>query len=764
MDVRSDIFSFGVVLYEMATGAQPFRGDSATDILVGLLTLAPESPARLNPAVSAELERIISKALEKDLNLRYQGAAEIRADLQRLKRDTESGRWAQTGAEVQRVAPASVVAPSVPAVPGEQVIRHAKGRYIWMAASAAVALALAVGGWLLFVPRTHALTDKDTIILADFANSTGDAVFDDALKQALAVDLGQSPFLNVLSDGKVRTTLQQMTRSPTEKLTEETAREVCQRAGSKAFITGSIAGLGTQYVIGLNAINCATGDALARQQVQAVGKEKVLDALGSATAKLRNELGESLRSVQKFDVPLEQATTSSLEALKAFSLGRKKDSAGAVPFYQRAIELDPNFASAYLRLGIAYRNLTQPTQATSYITKAFQLREHASEREKLHISSVYYEFGTGELDKAIQTYILWAQSYPRDWLPLLNLGVAYGAIGQYEKAAEATRGSLALYPDNVTGYENLGGFYLALNRLTEVRDITDQALTRKLDEEALHTNLYALAFLRGDSAEMAQQVAWFDGKAEVENEVLGSESATEAYFGRLNTARELVQKTAASAERAHNKESEALWSAEAAVWEAMFGNYVAAQERAASALNLAPGSRDAESEAALAFALAGDTARARAVSDELNKDFPLNTLIQSVWLPTIRGQLELSRKNFPTAVEFLRAAAPVELGQIVGQFNYACIYPAYIRGQAHLANGQGAAAEAEFQKILDHRGLVQNCPTGALAHLGLARAYVVQRDTTKAKAAYEDFLTLWKDADSDIPLLKEAKSEYAKLQ
>ena len=614
------------------------------------------------------------------------------------------------------------------------------------------------------MPRTHALTDKDTIILADFANSTGDAVFDDALKQALAVDLGQSPFLNVLSDGKVRTTLQQMTRSPTEKLTEETAREVCQRAGSKAFISGSIAGLGTQYVIGLNAINCATGDALARQQVQAVGKEKVLDALGSATAKLRNELGESLRSVQKFDVPLEQATTSSLEALKAFSLGRKKDSAGAVPFYQRAIELDPNFASAYLRLGIAYRNLAQPAQANSYITKAFQLREHASEREKLHIASVYYEFGTGELDKAIQTYILWAQSYPRDWLPLLNLGVAYGTIGQYEKAAEATRESLTLYPDNVTGYENLGGFYLALNRLTEVRDITDQALTRKLDEEALHTNLYALAFLRGDSAEMAQQVAWFDGKAEVENEVLGSESATEAYFGRLNTARELVQKTAASAERAHNKESEALWSAEVAVWEAMFGNYVAARERAASALNLAPGSRDAESEAALAFALAGDTARARAVTDELNKDFPLNTLIQSVWLPTIRGQLELSRKNFPTAVEFLRAAGPVELGQIVGQFNYACIYPAYIRGQAHLANGQGAAAEAEFQKILDHRGLVQNCPTGALAHLGLARAYVVQRDTTKAKAAYEDFLTLWKDADSDIPILKEAKSEYAKLQ
>ena len=764
LDERSDIFSFGVVLYEMATGAQPFRGDSATDIVVGLLTRAPEAPAQLNPAVPAELERIISKALEKDLNLRYQGAAEIRADLQRLKRDTESGRWAQTGAEVPRVAPASIVAPSVPALPGEQVIRHVKRRYVWMAASAAVALALAIGGWLFFVPRTHALTDKDTIILADFANSTGDAVFDDALKQALAVDLGQSPFLNVLSDGKVRTTLQQMTRSPTEKLTEETAREVCQRAGSKALISGSIAGLGTQYVIGLNAINCATGDSLARQQVQAVGKEKVLDALGSATANLRNELGESLRSVQKFDVPLEQATTSSLEALKAFSLGRKKDSAGAVPFYQRAIELDPNFASAYLRLGIAHRNLAQPAQANEYITKAFELREHASEREKLHISSVYYEFGTGELDKAIQTYILWAQSYPRDWLPLLNLGVAYGAIGQYEKAVEATRESLTLYPDNVTGYENLGGFYLALNRLIEVRDVTDQAFTRKLDEEALHTNLYALAFLRGDSAEMAQQVAWFDGKAEVENEGLGSESATEAYFGRLNTARELAQKTVVSAERAHNKESGALWSAEAAVWEGMFGNYGAARERAATALNLAPGSRDAESEAALAFALAGDPARARALTDELNKSFPLNTLIQSVWLPTIRGQLELSRKNVPSAVELLRTAAPFELGQIVGQFNYACIYPAYIRGQAYLASGQGAAAVLEFQKILDHRGLVQNCPTGALAHLGLARAYMLQNDVGKAKAAYQDFLTLWKDADPGIPILVAAKTEYAKLQ
>jgi tetratricopeptide (TPR) repeat protein len=584
----------------------------------------------------------------------------------------------------------------------------------------------------------------------------------------LAVDLGQSPFLNILSDAKIRATLSEMTRSPSERLTEETAREVCLRAGSKAFVGGSIAALGNQYVIGLNGINCATGDSLAREQVQAASKEKVLDSLGSAATKLRSELGESLRSVQKFDVPLEQATTSSLEALKAFSLAGRAvneiDTAAALPYLKRAIELDPNFAAAQENLGTAYSTLGQPAGAAEHLKIAFDLREHASERERLRIACLYYDVVTGEMQKAIQSYQLWSQSYPRDWLTYLDLGDAYGVIGQYENAVKATNEALKLNPDIAAAYGNLGGVYLALNRLPEVWAVTNRALERNLDFEGFHTNLYSLAFLQNDPAAMAKQVAWFDGKAEVENEILAMESATEAYFGRLGKARQLTRRAVASAQSAQNKESAALWTADGALREALFGNYGVARERATAALSLAPGSRDAESEATLALALAGDAARAQALSDELNKSFPLNTVTQSVWLPTIHAQVAITRQTPSSAVELLQTVAPYELGLSVGTLNYSCIYPVYIRGQAYLAADQGTAAVAEFQKILDHRGLVQNCPTGALARLGLARAYVLQGDTAKAKAAYQDFLTLWKDADPDIPILIAAKSEFAKLR
>jgi tetratricopeptide (TPR) repeat protein len=704
----------------------------------------------------------VNKALQKDPSLRYQDAAELRADLQRLKRDVESRRADAMGAQRQ---PVDTPEAAALASPTAKVSGRAAGRrYVRIASTTAVALGLVAAGWLFLPRHAHALNDKDTIVLADFANSTGDAVFDDALKQALAVDLGQSPFLNILSDGKVRATMKEMTRPSSERMTDEIAREVCQRSGSKAFISGSIAGLGNRYVIGLNAINCATGDSLARDQVQAASKEKVIDALGSAATKLRSKLGESLPSVRKFDVPLEQATTASLEALKAFSLGRKQNSAAAIPFYERAIELDPNFAMAYARLGVMYRNIGQPAQASAYITKAFALREHAGERDKLYITSTYYLFVTGEQEKAIQTYTLWEQSYPRDWLPYFNQAVAYANVGQYEKAVEATRESLSLYPENVTAFENLAGHYLDLNRFAEAQDVTTQAFARKLDEEAFHTNLYGLAFLQGDSSGMAQQVAWFAGKREIENEILGLQSATEAYFGRLGKARDLTRRTIASAESAQNKESSALWSADAALREALFGNYGAARELVGAALKLAPGSRDSKSEATMALALTGDVAHAQALAGELNKSFPLNTMTQSVWLPAIRGQIAINSKTPADAIAALQTAAPYELGQSVGQLNYSCIYPAYIRGQAFLAAGQGAGAAAEFQKILDHSGLVQNCPTAALAHLGLARAFVLQGDSAKGKTAYQDFLTLWKDADPDIPILIVAKSEYSKLK
>src|SRR5271165_1929008 len=695
LDTRTDLFSLGAVLYEMATGRLAFPGNTAAVVHEAILNKPPAPPARLNKQVPPELEEIISIALEKDRKLRYQKAADIRTDLQRLRQESAEHASSPSGV-ASRTA--------------WRLKRMARRRWR-LGLTALMATAIVAIGLHFYPRRAAALGAKDTIVLADFTNRTGDPVFDDTLRQGLAVGLGQSPFLNVLSDGRVRATMREMNRPAGEKLREDVAREVCQRTASKAVISGSISSLGNDYVVGLNAINCATGDSLAREQVQAAGKEKVLDALGSAAAKLRSELGESLPSVQKFDVPLDQATTSSLEALKAYSLGRKKSSAEAIPFYERAIELDPNFAAAYTRLGVMYRNLGEPAKAKQYITKAFELSKHVSERDKLYIASSYYLFGTGEMEKAIQTYQMWVQSYPRDWLPLLNQGNAYAVIGQYQKAAEATVESVKLYPENVTAYENLAGFYLVMGRFPEALDTSNQAFARKLDEEVLHTNLYGLAFVQGDSAAMVQQAAWFNGKADVENEVLGLEANTEAYFGKADKARELTRQAVASAQNAHNMEMAAFWSGEAAMREALFGNYSAARELANAALSIAPESPEARSQAALALAITGDAARTQSLADKLNQDFPLFTVVQSNWLPTIRGQLNINRKAALSAIESLQAAAPYELGLGFGQINYSCLYPVYIRGQAYLVDGQGAAAGVEFQKILDHRGLVQNCPT-----------------------------------------------------
>jgi len=751
VDARTDIYALGLIFYEMLTGDVPFIAESTLQLMYKRANEPSPPPKTINPGIPDWLNNIVMKCLERDPANRYQSAKEILDDID-----------AQRKPPARQVTASAVAAPAALAT---QTSQHGKSRHsIWIALAAVLAIGLGVGGWLFFKRPTQTLSEKDTIVISDFNNKTSDPVFDDTLKQALAVGLGQSPFLNILSEGKIRATLGQMNRPAGERLTDETAREVCQRMGSKAVISGSIVSLGNAYVVGLNAINCATGDSLAREQAQAAGKEKVLDALGSAAARLRGELGESLPSVQKFDVPLDQATTSSLEALKAYSLGRKKSSAEAIPYYENAIALDPNFAAAYTRLGLMYRNLGEPAKAKQYITKAFELSEHVSERDKFYIASSYYLYGTGEMEKAIQTYQMWVQSYPRDWLPLLNLGVAYAVVGQYQKATEVTVESLKLYPENVTAYENLAGFYLAIGRFPEALDTSSQAFARKLDEEVLHTNLYGLAFVQGDSAAMAQQAAWFNGKADVENEVLGLEANTEAYFGKAGKARELTRQAVASAQRAHNQEMAAFWSGEAAMQEALFGNYASARELADAALSIAPGSPAAKSQAALALATTGDAARSQSLADQLNQDFPLFTVVQSNWMPTIRGQLNINRKAAPSAIESLQAAAPYELGQGFGQINYSCLYPVYVRGQAYLVGGQGPAAAAEFHKILDHSGLVQNCPTAALAHLGLARASALQKDTAKAKAAYQDFLTLWKDADADIPVYQQAKAEYAKLQ
>jgi serine/threonine protein kinase len=758
LDARSDLFSFGVTLYEMASGRLPFERETTGATFGAILHEGVELPSHWNPQLPPQFNEIIRKALEKDRNLRYQHAAELRTDLQRLKRDSESGRSAVTGS-------------GTVAVPATRVAK------LWKIAVPLVLAGLLVAGGLYYGAHQQStrLTDKDTIVLSDFDNSTGDAVFDDTLKTALTVSLRQSPFLNVLSDSEVAKTLEQMTRPVSTKLTPEIARELCQRAGSKAYIAGSIGGLGREYVLGLKAVNCQNGDTLAQEQVTAAAKEKVLDALGEAASKLRSELGESLATVQKLDVALEQATTSSLEALQAFSLGNKssleKGPSAALPYHQRATELDPSFAMAYVALGNDYYALGELGRAREYRGQAFQLREHASEQEKLHINAHYYETVTGELNEAAQTYLGWIASYPRSSAAYTNLCNLYNELGQYEKAMEACHESFRLGSE--WGYVQLANSQLALHRFDEARQVVQRAQAQKLDNFILHNALYALAFLKADSTSMAEQQQWFAGKPE-ENMGLSLASDTDAYSGHLGKARAWTERAVDSAIRADSKEVAAIWLENSGLREAAFGNATEARQEAVRGLTLHPASQSVELEAALTLALAGDAGQAESLAGDLNKRFPLDTQVQSLWLPAIKAKLALDRKNPTRALNSLQAATPIELGQIPFVVNLSCLYHTYIRGEAYLAAGEGKEAAAEFQKILDHSGIVWNCWTGALAHLGVARANALEVGTSqgadadaarvRALAAYKDFLTLWKDADPEIPILKQAQAEYAKLQ
>jgi tetratricopeptide (TPR) repeat protein len=645
------------------------------------------------------------------------------------------------------------------------------GTKLWklLIPAAVILLGVAIGGAFYFRSRSATsttkatpLTEKDTVVLADFDNKTGDTVFDDALKQALAVELEQSPFLNVLSDRRVSETLRMMGRPATERITVDVGRELCLRTGSKALLGGAISSLGSHYLLAVNAVACNSGDTLAKEQVDAASKEDVLKALSRAATSLRAKLGESLPSVQKFDVPVE-ATTSSLEALKDYSMGvtigREKGDAPAIPFLKRAIELDPNFPMAYSGLSIRYGNLGQPSLALEYATKAYGLRDRVTEREKLRISANYFS-ATGELEKELQTYELWIANYPRDFVPHGNLGVNYMSMGQYEKALAEQQESLRLAPDTVTGYVNLGLTYIYLNRLDEAKATFDQALARKLDGGNFRGAMYNLAFLRGDAAQMEQQVAWGAGKPGDEDYLFSTQSDTEAFYGRLIRARDFSRRAVDSAVRADSKEAAALWQANAALRESEWGDTASAKQGVKAALALSPG-RDVKLVAALALARIGDTPRATTLVGELQKSYAANTLLKLYCLPTINAAIELNKGNSSQALVYLEAAAPYELGN-GGAIS--SLYPAYVRGQAYLLAHNGTAAAAEFQKMLDHKGIVQNFVTGSLAHLQLGRAYAMAGDTAKAKSAYQDFFLLWKDADSDIPILKEAKAEYAKSQ
>jgi eukaryotic-like serine/threonine-protein kinase len=799
LDERTDLFSFGVTLYEMASGRLPFDRDTEGATYGAILHEHPEMPGQWNPQLPPQLVGIIVKALEKDRSLRYQHASEMRADLQRLKRDTESGRIAASSGAVVVAQESGLRATTPQAPPAAGSVSkptpHASSGGVKITAleaqtnklrkivvSLAALVALIAAGIYHRSHQVKPLTEKDTVVLADFANSTGDAVFDDTLKTALIVSLRQSPFLNVLSDSEVAKAVKLMTRPADAKLTPDMARELCVRAGSKAYLAGAIGSLGSKYVLELKAVSCQTGDSLAEQQVTAASKEKVLDALGEAATKLRSELGESLATVQRFDVPLEQATTSSLEALKAYTLAQKTardhGAAQSLPYGQRAIELDPNFAMAYEAVGIHYFNLAEPARAGEYLAKAFQLRERASGRERLRITASYYSSVTGELDKAAAAYQEEIANYPRDIAAYNNLGIVFAEQGQYEKAAGVTKQGVRIEPQQATLHENLTGYLLALQHFDEARQIIHEAQPRKPDNYIFPSALYALAFLSADSKAMAEQEKWFADRREYENFGLALASDTEAFAGHLSKARELTRRAVDSAIQADRRETGAIWQATAAQRDAAYGVVAEARRSAARALRLAPASQGGEVEAALAFASAGDATRAESLAQDLRKRFPLDTQVQSLWLPAIQAQLELNHKNPASALRTLAVAVPpLEYGAISFAANASgsCLYPTYLRGLAYLAAGQGDAAVTEFHKILDRGGIVWNCWTGALAHLGVARANALQSKTShggadadaarvRALAAYKDFLTLWKDADPDIPILKEAKAEYAKLQ
>ena len=775
IDARTDIFSLGVMLYEIITGYCPFDGDSIADIFAAILHKEPLPIAHYSPDVPLELQRVVSTALRKDSSERYQTMNELLDDLKTLRdelqvqskleasvgkkpviKETDRRTNTFTAAGTQRtIATASNQFSPRFTSSAEYIVFQIKSHLRGFIA-VTVLLVAAVGSFFYF-NRKPVLTEQDTILVGDFVNTTGDPIFDGTLKQGLAVQLGQSPFLHLFPDIRVRQTLRLMGRSADERVTTEVGLEICERQGLKALIVGAIAPLGSHYVISLEAVNGRSGEVLAREQTEAEAKEKVLKALSQAASRLREKLGESLGSIQKFDAPLE-VTTSSLEALKAFSLGLEQTQAGkfleAIPFYKRAIELDAQFAYAYGTLAVNYYNTRQPKLAAEYAEKAFTLRDRMSELEKLRITSFYYAFVTGEVDKGIETVELYKRTYPRDERGPLNLSDRYGMIGQLERAVTEARQALALNPNNAVAYWNLADSLTRLNRFSEAKETCELAVQQKLDTIAVHYFLYQIAFAEGDEAGMQQQLTWASGRLDAYM-ALDWQNAASAFAGQWRRAQDLSRRSIDLASRSDAKEVAARYSAEAALRGAVLDQCVLTRAAAAQSLGFER-NQASLTRLTLALALCEEASQAQTLVDELLKRYPKDSLVNGLWLLIIRAALELQRHNPSEAIRLLEPARRYEPA--------AEFWPQYVRGLAYLSLKSGDEAAAEFQKILDRRGEAALSVLYPLAHLGLARAHALAGDAEKSRTKYREFFVLWKDADADLPILIEAKKEYKSVE
>ena len=782
LDARTDLFSFGVVLYEMVTGALPYRGETSGVIFEAILNRAPVPPVRLNPGLPPKFEDIINRALEKDRELRYQHASEMKSELMRLKRDTDSGRAAvasesdhagmgvparpaEQSSASSAALPAAVISRTRASAPHETAgfVRRSGGVKLWAGAAVAVLLAAAIGFYFLHARRANALTEKDSILLADFVNTTGDSVFDGTLKQALAVQLEQSPYFNITPESRIQEALKFMGRSADERLTNDVAHEICLREGIKAMLTGSISSLGSHYVIDLNAVNVQNGDSIAREQAEADSKEAVLKTLDTAASNLRSKLGESVASIQKFTTPLEQATTSSLEALQSFSLGQEEhqrlaDERAIAPL-KRAIELDPNFAMAYATLGVVYSNLAQTSLSDQTLQKAFELKDRASEHERLYITAHYYSELQRDVDKTISTYQSWINTYPHETTALDNISLQYIAIGQYEKALASSGQAMRLDSKDRFAYQNVAEAYMHMNRFDETKTILDKANAQGMYLFVAPFARYIIGFMQHDEAAM-QHAAGISHDDFSKALVMLFQMQAEYYQGKVKTGRRAAAQLVDFSKKAGMTEFAASMFLLGPSFEAEMGDLSGAPPAINAALRMAK-DRDTRTEAAMLMARTGDASGAERILADLAKQYPNDTMLNSGWIPMARATAEIQNNNSGKAVELMESARPYELGSGPLSLGY---WPNYVRAEAYLKAHDGAKAATEYKIILDHQGVDPVNPLYALAHLSLGRAYALQGDSAKARTAYQDFLAIWKDADSDVPVLKQAKAEYAKLQ